>query len=86
MMPHHCHAKGCNVKVPPRLLMCLKHWGRVPRHIQSRIWKHYRPGQEVDKKPSVEYLAVMREAIDAVAAKGDGVKQEDKKRKVRRTE
>lgn len=66
---HTCHAEDCNVPVPPKLLMCLKHWRRVPRTIQREIWRHYRPGQEVDKRPTPEYLAVMKRAIDAVAGR-----------------
>lgn len=66
---HRCHAKNCTVAVPPKLLMCLRHWRMVPREIQSRVWKHYRPGQERDKNPTTEYLQVMNEAIDAVAAR-----------------
>lgn len=65
---HTCHAKGCETPVPPKLLMCAKHWRMVPREIQLRIWKHYRPGQEIDKNPTETYLSVMREAIDAVAS------------------
>lgn len=67
---HHCHAEGCNVAVPPKLLMCARHWRQVPRTIQREIWRHYRPGQEVDKRPTQEYLAVMKRAIDAVAGRG----------------
>jgi hypothetical protein len=67
MSEHLCHAEGCETPVPPAKLMCLKHWRLVPREIQCRVWRHYRPGQEVDKRPSQEYLQVMREAIAAVA-------------------
>ena len=66
---HTCHAKGCTVEVPPKLLMCLRHWRMVPKEIQSAVWRHYRPGQEIDKKPTAEYLTVMKLAIDAVAAR-----------------
>ena len=66
---HLCHARGCGRSIPPRLLMCLRHWRMVPIDIQRRIWKHYRPGQEKDKRPSAEYLEVMKEAIAAVAKK-----------------
>lgn len=68
-MPHLCHAKNCTIAVPPRLLMCIRHWRMVPLDIQRLVWKHYRPGQEIDKRPTREYLAVMQQAIDAVAAK-----------------
>ena len=64
---HLCHARGCARPVPPRLLMCLRHWRMVPPEIQKLVWKHYRPGQEIDKCPSREYLAVMKRAIDSVA-------------------
>jgi hypothetical protein len=66
---HLCHARGCGTPVPPRLLMCLRHWKMVPIDIQRRVWHYYRPGQERDKRPSAEYLKVMKEAIEAVAQK-----------------
>jgi len=72
-MKHTCHAAGCETEVPPRMLMCGKHWRMVPRAIQLRVWQHYRSGQEIDKKPSAEYLEVMREATQAVKAK-EGVR------------
>lgn len=37
---------------------CKDHWFRLPAHLRARIWTEYRPGQEIDKKPSLEYLAV----------------------------
>ncbi len=65
--PHYCHAMGCGKHVPPKLLMCLKHWRMVPSDLQRLVWRHYRPGQEIDKRPSEAYLAVMKRAIQAVA-------------------
>lgn len=67
MSRHICHAFGCDKSVPPRLLMCAHHWYMVPRNVQSLVWKHYRPGQEVDKMPSEEYLLVQRSAVWSVA-------------------
>lgn len=55
-MSHHCHADGCQKEVPPKMFMCLKHWRMVPKTFQNEIWKYYRPGQEVDKKPSQDYV------------------------------
>jgi hypothetical protein len=47
--------------------MCPKHWKMVsPKH-QRDIWRHYRPGQEITKDPSLEYLGAMLVAIFAVA-------------------
>jgi hypothetical protein len=65
-MEHHCHAFGCKRSVPPKLLMCAGHWRRVPREIQTQVWRHYRPGQEIDKQPTPEYLLVQRAAVWAV--------------------
>lgn len=40
----------------------------VPAAEQRAIWTHYRKGQEIDKKPTREYLAALRAAVAAVAA------------------
>ena len=69
MQEHTCHAIECEVPVPPKMLMCLRHWRMVPKRLQNEVWAEYRPGQEVDKKPSRAYLAVMFRAIKAVADK-----------------
>lgn len=67
-MSHTCHADGCHAAVPPKLFMCLKHWRMVPRDMQRAIWRHYRPGQEIDKQPSTTYVQVAKAAIEAVSA------------------
>jgi len=69
MSAHVCHARGCSVPVPPRLLMCKRHWFMVPATLRRRVWAAYVPGQEVRKDPTAAYLSVMQEAIDAVAEK-----------------
>jgi len=66
-MTHTCHATGCNKAVPPKHLMCGPHWRMVPQAQKNEIWRYYRPGQEVDKKPSPDYLHVMKATIDLVA-------------------
>jgi hypothetical protein len=43
----------------------------VPLHLQRLVWKHYRPGQEIDKQPSEEYIRVQRLAVAAVAQAED---------------
>lgn len=68
-MSHVCHARGCKTPVPPKLLMCRKHWRMVPRKLQAAVWAHYRPGQEVDKRPTTDYLDAADAAIRAVAQK-----------------
>jgi len=66
-MTHTCHAEGCSKACPPKHLMCGRHWAMVPQPQKNEIWRHYRPGQEVDKRPSPEYLAVMKATIETVA-------------------
>lgn len=65
-MTHTCHAAGCSTTVEPKLLMCLRHWRKVPRDLQRAVWRAYRAGQEIDKNPSRDYLAAAQAAIRAV--------------------
>jgi hypothetical protein len=41
----------------------------VPRELQVKVWAHYRPGQEVTKDPSRDYMTIANRAIAAVAAR-----------------
>lgn len=58
---HMCHWPGCRQAVPPRMWGCRTHWYRLPKELRDRIWETYRPGQEIDKNPSVEYIEAARE-------------------------
>lgn len=53
---HRCHWPGCNVAVPPAMWGCRAHWFKIPKPLRDRIYRSYRPGQEIDKRPSREYL------------------------------
>lgn len=64
---HTCHALGCGRECPPRHLMCPMHWGMVPPEIGRLIYAAYRPGQEVDKRPSAEWIKAANLAVTAVA-------------------
>lgn len=55
-MPHTCHWPNCRVEVPPKLWGCRRHWFMLPKAIRDRIWATYRPGQEITKDPSGEYI------------------------------
>jgi hypothetical protein len=68
-MKHECHATGCSAAVPPKMLMCRKHWFMVPRGVQAQVWATYRPGQEVTKDPSDEYMKAYRLAVISVELK-----------------
>lgn len=65
---HHCHWPDCDRKVPPAMWGCKTHWFKLPAHLRARIWATYRPGQEVSKTPSAEYLSVARQVQDWIAA------------------
>jgi len=65
---HHCHWTGCDKKVPPAMWGCRKHWYMLPAEIRAKVWRAYRPGQEVTKDPSGEYLTVAREVREWIAA------------------
>ncbi len=65
---HRCHAVNCDVQVPPKLLMCRRHWYMVPKPLRDAVWAEYRAGQEVRKDPSRTYLKVAGQAIAEVAA------------------
>lgn len=40
---------------------CRPHWFRLPKYLRDKIWSTYRAGQEIDKNPIEEYLAVAEE-------------------------
>ena len=58
---HTCHWPGCDKPVHPIYWGCYRHWMKLPRRLRQRIFQHYRAGQEVDKRPSREYLEVAEE-------------------------
>lgn len=66
-MAHTCHARDCQTRVKPELLMCLKHWKKVPLAIRNAVWQHYRPGQCDDKRPSRDWHRAADAAIGIVA-------------------
>lgn len=59
-MSHTCHAPGCNRLIPPRMFACTGHWFALPNKMRDAIWREYREGQEIDKRPSVRYLAAQQ--------------------------
>lgn len=68
MLPHYCHAIGCRVEVPARMLMCMRHWRMVPYRLQREVYRTYRTGQEIDKLPSDEWRQAADNAINSVKA------------------
>jgi hypothetical protein len=59
---HECQVEGCAVMLPRHLLMCRRHWYRVPAELRGRVnqaWRAYEAGRDVKT-----YLAVRQEAIE----------------------
>lgn len=69
--PHFCHARGCDTEIEPRLFMCPVHWSVLSPALRDSIKSTYRPGQELDKQPSQEYLTFAAAAIADVAHRED---------------
>lgn len=59
---HHCHWPGCTRACPPAKWGCSKHWFTLPVALRRRIWQTFRPGQEVSKTPSADYINAARDA------------------------
>lgn len=53
---HHCHWPGCQVVVHPAKWGCYDHWMLLPNNLRTALWQAYRPGQEITKTPSREYV------------------------------
>lgn len=66
-MTHTCHWPGCDRIVPPRLWGCRPHWFALPQPLRTLIWSTYRPGQEITKTPSREYVQAARQVQDWIA-------------------
>lgn len=67
---HHCHWTGCTKQVPPAMWGCKTHWFKLPAALRSKIWRHYRPGQEEDMRPSPAYIDAALEVQHWIAAQG----------------
>ena len=74
---HHCHWPGCSAAVPPRLWGCSKHWFTLPGRLRGAIHATYRPGQEITKTPSAEYVKVAREVQEWIATRETVKPQQD---------
>lgn len=68
-MKHTCHWPDCGRPVPPAMWGCKEHWFRLPKALRDAVWRTYRPGQEVTKTPSHEYLVAARLVQGWIAGK-----------------
>lgn len=53
---HTCHWPGCSVQVKPAMWGCQTHWFKLPKRLRSMIFSTFRPGQELDKNLSRDYV------------------------------
>lgn len=65
---HTCHWPGCEKAVLPAMWGCKTHWFKLPYRLRALIWSTYRPGQEITKTPSAEYLAAAKQVQDWITA------------------
>ena len=61
---HKCHWPVCNKPIAPNLWGCKEHWFKLPQHLRDRIWATYRPGQEIQKNPSIAYIKAAQQVQD----------------------
>lgn len=65
---HTCHWPDCRTIVPPHMWGCRVHWFKIPKDLRDRIWATYRPGQEVTKTPSAEYIEAAKAVQEWIRA------------------
>jgi hypothetical protein len=53
---HKCHYPQCEITVDPSLHMCQAHWFSIPVELRENLISAYRDGQELDERPSREYV------------------------------
>jgi hypothetical protein len=73
-MSHTCHWHGCTREVPPKMWGCSQHWFQLPYRLRTRIWATYKPGQEISKTPSAEYVQAARDVQQWIAEQARMVK------------
>jgi hypothetical protein len=81
---HHCHAVGCEMPVPPEMLMCHQHWYMVPKRHRNAVWAAYREGQCDDMRPSAAWFIAAERAITAVAVRERKMSAVEAERRVAR--
>lgn len=65
--PKTCRADACTAQVNPALIFCTRHWARVPKAMQTRIWQTYTPGQEYITTATPEHGEAVQAAVKIIA-------------------
>ena len=63
-MAHACHNPNCGRALPAHLVSHSSAWFALPKAMRDAVWRHYRAGQEDDKRPTMEYLDALDACID----------------------
>lgn len=64
-----CYATGCETTIRRGLLMCRRHWSRVPRDLQAEVygtWRAVLRGESGSMERWLEAAARAREALETV--------------------
>jgi len=61
MTDHECAAEGCTARIGLSMLMCRRHWAKVPRALQREVYRQWNRGA-----PLFGYLDVVDRAVAAV--------------------
>ena len=67
---HACHWPGCQKNVQPAQWGCTPHWFKLPLALRQKVWTTFKPGQEVSKTPSREYVLVARQVQEWIKNHG----------------
>jgi hypothetical protein len=59
-MASTCAIPGCTAEIPPDRMMCHKHWLKVPRPIQIKVWNAWR-ARSANNPANAAYRAGMDE-------------------------
>lgn len=78
---HKCHWPGCNRFVPPAMWGCSEHWYTLPKLLRLKIWNAYQTGQEISKRPSPEYVRIVREVHEWITKNHSTPKQREQRQK-----
>lgn len=62
-----CLADACTAEVNPAFIFCTRHWAKVPKAMQTAIWRTYTPGQEYITTQTPEHLDAVRSAVRIIA-------------------
>jgi len=64
---HKCPVPTCNKQVQHTHLMCSSHWFKVPKHIQTAIYREYYAGLRRNDHPTLQYTFEVEAALAHIA-------------------